>query len=484
MSSYTSASIFFDYFQPSECSKRIWLRLHHPELCDPDTSFQDMLRQRGRHLEARHLGTLIDPEQPLYKPGDYLNGLNKTLALINNQAPIIYQGVLLDQSNNYLAIPDLLIFDPIKQTYKLRDIKMAVDLENHDEIKFQMGFYVSVAKSILGYSPEVEIVKGNNEVVSYSPALDYEVEALIREIRRIEELLDEPTEDVGKSKCGPCGFKGYCWDKALADKDISILPYVDKKVAAKLRVAGVNTCDQLLSCSEALLTGNKISLGTAAKIKRQAEALLKKQVIKVGIPNLPSSYLPKTRPVIMFDIENDVFDIDLGVKVYLWGCLLAQNGQDPKVDLIVADPGVTGDKKGWFDFLDYAEKQFYEFGDIPFVHYSHHEKTWVNKYIERYGDPNGIAARVLRNLWDLHPQIKNNFFLPTYSYGLKDVEGLANFSRSQDDYGGLWSIVMYDRYLNASDPVQAQALLDEILVYNTEDIQASLAVYEWIEGHC
>ena len=54
-------------------------------------------------------------------------------------------------------------------------------------------------------------------------------------------------------------------------------------------------------------------------------------------------------------------------------------------------------------FLQTADAIFAEYGDIPFVHWHHYEKTHIKQYILRYGDPAGIAARVLLNLLDLLP---------------------------------------------------------------------------------
>ncbi|NMA55075.1 MAG: hypothetical protein GX952_03965 [Firmicutes bacterium] len=81
----------------------------------------------------------------------------------------------------------------------------------------------------------------------------------------------------------------------------------------------------------------------------------------------------------------------------------------------------------------------------------------------------------------MYDAISKHLFLPTPSYGLKWVEKLAGFQRSQEEFGGLWSIITYDRYINAPTKEQADKILDEILTYNQDDLIASLAVYEWLE---
>src|SRR5687768_18241599 len=49
---------------------------------------------------------------------------------------------------------------------------------------------------------------------------------------------------------------------------------------------------------------------------------------------------------------------------------------------------------------------------FPFLHWNHYEKVRVKLYIEHYGDPKGVAGRVLKNLLDLLPITKNSVVLP------------------------------------------------------------------------
>lgn len=51
--------------------------------------------------------------------------------------------------------------------------------------------------------------------------------------------------------------------------------------------------------------------------------------------------------------------------------------------------GVLGDMEGWFDFLAKAEIILRQYGDIPFVHWHHYERTHIDAYVQRYGDPAG-----------------------------------------------------------------------------------------------
>ena len=101
-------------------------------------------------------------------------------------------------------------------------------------------------------------------------------------------------------------------------------------------------------------------------------------------------------------------------------------------------------------------------------------------YVQRYGDPSGIAARVLRNLLDLLPITKNSVILPLPSYSLKVVEQYVGFKRSQDEYGGSWSMAQFILATETNDSQERDARMSEILKYNEEDLAATWAVFDWL----
>jgi len=485
---YFTPSLFHNLYQPFKCNKRVWLKANHPELADDDSDFRNLLVTRGNLLEESHLSSFNDWYRPSYT--NLRDGYRATMDLIKNHAPVIYQGVLIDQKNNLLGIPDFLILDQ-SGTYKLRESKLAVDLPAHPEIFLQLGIYRIIAKEALGYEPDLEILCGNGQIVSELSVSDKEEVFSAIEFYKSLQNGNEPEEPVGWSKCQQCVFRGYCWDGAIERRCVATVPSVDQGAAKKFWDIGVKTYDHLYEFSDELLVnierpwGNRlqrIGATRARKIKLEVQSLITQQMKVISRPFLPPGYSPGKRPVIMFDIENDVFDPELGVKVYLWGCLLITDEGIQEPALILADKGIEGDRDGWFSFLEYADRIFVKYGNIPFIHYSSHEQTWVKKYIERYGDPEGIASRVLDNLWDMYPAITRSIVLPVPSYGLKNVEKVAGFTRSQDEYGGLWSIIMYDQYLNAVTQEDADLIIEKIMIYNYEDILASYKVYEWLES--
>lgn len=131
-------------------------------------------------------------------------------------------------------------------------------------------------------------------------------------------------------------------------------------------------------------------------------------------------------------------------------------------------------------FLDTARGIFREFGDLPFVHWAPYERGQLHHYMERYGDPDGTAVRVRKNLVDLLPITKKSVALPLYSYSLKEVEKHVGFRRTQKEYGGDWSMAQYIRAVETDDSALRDQVMETILTYNREDLEATWAVFRWL----
>ncbi|MBI5199870.1 MAG: ribonuclease H-like domain-containing protein, partial [Nitrospirae bacterium] len=54
------------------------------------------------------------------------------------------------------------------------------------------------------------------------------------------------------------------------------------------------------------------------------------------------------------------------------------------------------------------------------------------------------------------------------------------FKRSQKEYGGDWSIAKYIEAVETEDEEKRHSLINEIIKYNKEDLQATWAVFEWL----
>jgi predicted RecB family nuclease len=307
-------------------------------------------------------------------------------------------------------------------------------------------------------------------------------------IRRIVSLRLAKSESycpVGWTKCGACGYHERCWTQAEARHDVAVISGVDQGLASALQQQGIGSYEKLLAAfDEGSLAGLSRPWGQgsqrvgkkAGSILRAAKAVTTGKEIVLGSPAIPAH-----DNYVMFDLEGLPPQLDDMGKIYLWGMQVFGKRPGPYM-AATAGFGDGGDRQGWDDFLAKAETIFAEYGDIPFVHWAPYEKTHLGEYVERFGDRKGIAARVKRNLLDLLPITRESVALPLPSYSLKVVEVHVGFKRTQDEYGGNWSMAKYIEATELQDEAERAAVMDQILTYNREDLEATWAVFKWLRA--
>lgn len=484
-----NASDIIALHRPSSCELRIFLR-HAGEAQELPSEFEKVLGRLGMQHEQEHLQSLgahADVSQ-----ADISERLRKTKDAAQASTPVIYQPTL--QVNTVLngvdvevfGIPDFLIRDG--NGYVIRDAKLSrsISEDAHPEILLQVQLYGWLFEGVFGTPPKgLEVYSGKKEIalVPY----DGGVAALkeLETVLRLKRLEAEPYEPVGQSKCTGCGFQERCWSRAREHQDVSLLVDVDQGLARQLHSEGITTPVELLSNYDAQMLselkrprGDKmVRVGAAAtKILLYAEALRSNTEQMLFAPNLPIG-----DNFVMLDLEGMPPQLNELDKIYLWGTQVF--GSIPGLFKgAVAGFGPSGDSEGWQDFLAHCKATFETYGDISFVHWSSYEKTYLNKYIGRHGDTDGIGARIVANLLDLLPITKASMILPVPSYGLKTIEEYVGFKRTQDEYGGTWSMATFIEATETQDQAKRTELMDAILKYNEEDLQATWAVMEWLRS--
>jgi predicted RecB family nuclease len=260
---------------------------------------------------------------------------------------------------------------------------------------------------------------------------------------------------------------------------------VDQGLARQLHSDGITTPQELVSGMDIQrLSDLKRPWGARQqKVGKKAASILLNA--KVLISDKEEVLAPATIPAhdnyVIFDLEGMPPHLDELETIYLWG--MQVYGTNPGNFLgVTSGFGVDGDREGWNAFLDAADAIFAEYGDIPFVHWHHYERAHIQMYVQRYGDPNGVADRVLGNLLDLLPVTKNSIVLPLPSYSLKVVEEYVGFERTQDEFGGSWAMAKFILATETDNENERNSLMAEILKYNEEDLAATWAVFEWLRS--
>jgi predicted RecB family nuclease len=443
------ASDLMSLYLPSMCAGRVILRFRGEEEAEP-SEFDKVLQELDRRHELQHLATLgpfVDmSEIPQEKR------FERTLVAIDSETAVIYQPAfrittMLDGVEcEIVGYPDFLIWQ--EDGYIIRDSKLArhVDEDNHPEIIRQVELYAFLFEMACGEEPKaIQVHSGTNAIVDIPYDGGVAALAELRGIVALREAQDDHYEPVGWSKCGGCGFKDKCWAVAEQSHDVALVPDVDQTLAIALHGIGVTSISGLLQSFDTnSLSELKRRVGKRVqKVGKKAERILQfaasmesQQELVLAEPAIPSS-----QNYVMFDLEGLPPYLDETDKIYLWGTRVFGSTAGEFMPA-VAGFGPDGDKEGWFGFLQNADSIFQAYGDaIPFVHWASYEKTHLSQYIDRYGDPNGVAAHVTANLLDLLTVARNSIVLPLPSFSLKVVEKyIGGFKRTQATYGGEWSI--------------------------------------------
>lgn len=482
------ASDIITYYRPSECELRLYLRSNGEPAAEP-SEFDKVLQRLGVRHEKAHLASLgAHLDLSGVSEADRVQQTRKAIA---NGTRVIYQGAFsVDTAIDGISVtivgyPDFLLAD---NGYKIRDSKLSlrIDEDNHPEIILQVQLYGWLFEQTVGRAPKaVEVYSGRGDIVQ--TPYDGGTAALekLRSLVHLKRLGAEPFEAVGWSKCGGCDYNDRCWSKAEAEKAVATIPDVDQSLARELYSHGVRSRADLLAKYDvtSLEELRRPHGAKFAKVGKKAERiLLQAQLLESGEERvIAAPQIPKLDNFVMFDLEGmppHLSEID---KIYLWGIQVF--GKDPSGFMAaVAGFGPDGDKEAWFEFLHFAQKLFERYGDIPFVHWAPYEKTNLIKYVKRYGDPNGTAARVVANLLDLFTVAKNSIVLPLPSFSLKVVEKYVGFERTQDDYGGDWAMATFIEATETQVGQKRQELMAQICKYNEEDLAATWYVFDWLRS--
>jgi len=483
-----TASDIFNLYRPALCALRVYLREQRVPEAEPG-GFEEILQTLGQRHEQSHLATLgayedlsaVSPDQRV----------QRTLEAVRDHAPVIYQGELACETTldgNRVTVvgrPDFLILDG--DAYLIRDSKLSrkVDGKHHVEIALQLQLYGWLFEQTVGTpAKSLQVHTGSGDIVDVPYDGGAAALAELAHILTIRRLGGEPYEPLGWTKCsGGCGYYDRCWQQAGDREDVSLVMDVDQGLARKLNAAGVASAEQLLATFDAKgLSELKRPWGKGEqKVGKKAEKiLLYADVFCSGQERiLGPADIPVHDNYVMFDLEGMPPYLDELEKIYLWG--MQVYGRRPGGFMgVTAGFGADGDREGWASFLDAAKELFDGYGDIPFVHWHHYERVHIEQYVDRYGDPDGIAARVLANLLDLLPITKNAIALPLPSYSLKVVEEYVGFKRTQDEYGGSWAMAQFILATETEDEGERNQRMGEILKYNEEDLAATWAVFEWL----
>jgi predicted RecB family nuclease len=229
--------------------------------------------------------------------------------------------------------------------------------------------------------------------------------------------------------------------------------------------------------------GNRKVGKTSEKILREAHAFLQGPGTVVKLKELDFGDRDQW---VMFDLEgllpNLAEDTGYG-EIFLWGMKIYKTDGDTEFIPVTAGPGIRDDEDAWITFLETAGEIIDNDPEVPFVHWHHYEKTWIKKYIEKYGDRKEVAARLLdNNLLDLLPVARDSFVFALPSLSLKVIEQASGYKRRLEEKNGMWAVAQFVEAAKFCDEKTAKEKIKEIEIYNEDDLDATWAVFNWLKS--
>jgi uncharacterized protein len=361
--------------------------------------------------------------------------------------------------------------------YVVYDIQSSLELR--DENKFQLVFYSLILERLQGVRPqEAFIIDPNGNTRSF--LVDDFVDQFYLTKEKIEKILEgEKPAPFLKSSCKRTPWYSLCFEGSKECNDVSLIFRISQADQRRLYDIGIKTVSQMADSDVNDLQSRleDWSFDKIVRFNNQARALVSGEMLA-----LKKSNFPQVRYEVYFDIESDpTKDIH-----YLFG-LLVKDNESGSVEYkkFFAD-GKKEEPLIWKEFLDFLA----ELDDFVIYHYAYLERQVFDIFSLKYGASSGLISKFKENTVDLHEQTVESVVLPLYFYSLKDVAGYIGYKWDDPEAGGAESVVWYNEWLETKDPAKSPSgdrgagdkILKKILKYNEDDVRATMAIKEWLEG--
>jgi len=432
-------------------------------------------RELSMSEEKRILGGLEHEKEVVAGLGEYSvlsieysgPGFEKTLELMKEGVPLIYQGWLVD--GEWVGRPDLLQKQKGESIfgdwyYSPMDIKRAHELKK--EHKAQLTFYSVLLERIQKRFPRhPAIINADHQ------CLMFDASECISEFTSVKESLEriragEMPEPVYRKACEDVSPWGKaCLRLAQERHDIALLFNVDVKKLRSLRDLGVRTVEDAAELDPLSLEGQApgLTLKALQAIQRQARSL-KDQLVVIREPFID----PTEGLEIHFDIESHPpTDTD-----YLYGFWM-----DGRYISFVAEQP-EDEHRMWRAFLAWLSTLPEEY---TVYHYANYELSRLPILAGRYGDlGHPLLEKFRSRMVDVKEIVRDHVVFPLHFYSLKAIGKFLGFSWGEGGVqGGGESVDVFDEWRKTGD----RKLLESIIRYNQYDVEATAFLLQWLRTY-
>jgi uncharacterized protein len=285
--------------------------------------------------------------------------------------------------------------------------------------------------------------------------------------------------------CGICGYRRACERRRLDDDHLSLVAGLRRDQVTRLEAAGIPTLAALAGLAE----GGKvprIARSSLAKLQQQARLQLHErdtgeQVYELlqyehgyGFGLLPEPAVGD----LFFDIEGDPYIGDKGLE-YLFGVGWLDEDRQEQFRAFWAHDREE-ERAAFEQLVDVFVAWRAGHPGCHIYHYASYEEQALKTLAMYHATREDEIDALLRSgaLVDLFRVVRQGIRISKDSYSLKRVEEFYWHEREAKVTEAGGSIVAYERWMMTRD----QAELDEIELYNREDVHSTRGLRDWLLG--
>lgn len=463
-----------------------------------------------------------------------------TLHALRSEATVVYQAAF--STPEFVGFADFLRRDSDGR-WRVQDSKLARTARV--TALMQLAAYVDQLDRLdIPRSDEVDLILGDRSISTHAVSdllpLFHVRRARLRALiadRRIDEgAAGAPLawgDDRGDLQIVACGRCATCEVEVVSHRDLLLVARMRPVQRARLRVAGIQTIDDLAAAAhapegmsadtfEALRAQARLQLTAMAEEAVAAAELVAAEVgaAEVGaagnngadgggegdgaahpvppfevVSAAAIGMMPRpSRGDLFFDFEGDPLYTEPGEAQpqenkrwgldYLFGWV-----DDAEQYSALWAHDFAAEKQALLDFLDFVAARRAAHPDMHIYHYAPYETSHLQNMAERYGVGEAEVDRLLREgvFVDLYPLVLRTVRIGSRSYSIKKLEPLYMGAevRTSDVQKGDDSIVQYvqARGLAASGrTAEADGILADLADYNRYDCVSTRRLRNWLVG--
>ncbi len=449
----------------------VWCQHHAPvhERLNEETLFDRYLTEQGSVWEDQYVeATFPDAYKVEARWG--LEGLRQTVSAMLAGESAVRGGALWLLGEDVYGEADVLVrcddhpSDLGDFHYRVKEVKNSKAAQLHHQL--QAGVYTWILGELQGYRPEsfdIVLREGEGEqTVDYETVVIPMREQLDqwRKIRDGQLVIVPSAYDTTISP-----WRKYANRLVEERGDVSLLPGVGLKTAAKLRERGIS------SMSEILALGPDGCVKEFSNDHHYYHALARQKGKPVFRPGESETIMRRKR-LVYFDVE-DTSTLSGEVVTRAHTYMVGVATPDETVHIWKAH-GEDDEARMWSNFIDWLGDP----SEVALYCWTMYEAKKLQQAAADHPLLAGRLAGAEAALIDLKEEIKHRPYFPVTSYSIKSVAPACGFEWSQDDVDGRSAQLLYRDWLTSGD----DSIIKKVVQYNREDVLAMLEVDRFAIG--